>query len=117
MPEPYDPERPYKEHLLPYAGRRVPRGAASGPENTTANTLHSFEQFVLEDGEKKVEMKLDTRGLLVQIQRLHHSADISQECQIHLSLHLTRKIILLEISCVRDYFKIAVLPSPHTRCV
>lgn len=60
-----DPDPPRTEHLSPYPGRAAPKGAASGPEHTNENTYDRFEQFLLEEGEKKVEMTLDTRSFFL----------------------------------------------------
>lgn len=56
-----------KEYLFHFPGRGAPKGAASGPENNIANATDSFEQFLLADGEQKVETKLDTRTISVLV--------------------------------------------------
>jgi hypothetical protein len=98
---------------LPHAARK----AASGPDHTRANWDNSFEQFILAEGEKKVEMKLDTRKFLVLVQRSGCLANFCQECPIPLFSHSIRKIIHWEIFCALDYFKIVGSHSPLTRCV
>jgi hypothetical protein len=56
-----DPQPVLREHMRSPPHRQRPRGAASGPAHTYENLYDSFEQFILEAGEKKVETKLDTR--------------------------------------------------------
>ncbi len=65
MSELDDPDPPRIEHLNPYPGRARPKGAASGPAHTNENNYDRFEQFLLADGEKKVEMTLDTRSFFL----------------------------------------------------
>jgi hypothetical protein len=62
MSESSDSDASHRQSLCPHPWRAAPSGAASGPANNLANLRDSFEQFLLEKGEKKVEMKLDTRG-------------------------------------------------------
>lgn len=64
-----------KEYLFHYPDRGAPKGAASGPDNNHANTTDSFEQFVLEKEEPKVESKLDTRMILVLVTNVHLTTD------------------------------------------
>jgi hypothetical protein len=66
MEELIDPPPVPKEYMRSPPHRQRPRGAASGPAHTYENLYDSFEQFLLEAGEKKVETKLDTRTLLAQ---------------------------------------------------
>lgn len=112
-----DLDLPRTEHLSPYPRRARPEGPASGPAHTNENTYDRFEQFLLADGEKKVEMTLDTRSFFLPPYTLRRLANFSQECQIHVSSSSTRKTILWVTFCVLDYFKIVMSPSPPTRLV
>lgn len=109
-------------HALPsgfwvqHLSHKPPRGAASGVDNTQAN-IPSFEQFLLEKGEKKVEMKLDTRRFLVLTLRLQYLIDFRQECPTPRSSHSTKKTILWATFYVLDYSKIVESHLPLTRCV
>lgn len=68
MSESTDSDAPNREPLSSPPWRGAPKGAASGVEHAHANVPDSFEQFLLEEGERKVEMKLDTRQSWVQFQ-------------------------------------------------
>jgi hypothetical protein len=117
MPESIDVYAFRNAHLSAHLLRAARKGAASGPDHTHANWDDRFEQFILAEGEKKVEMKLDTRKFLVLVQHSACLANFCQGCPIPLSLHSIRKIIHWEIFCALDYFKIVGSHSPLTRCV
>ena len=62
MLEEYDePAESHHEFMLPLPWRSAPQGSSYNLAITGTNNPSSFEQFLMNDGEKKVEMKLDTR--------------------------------------------------------
>lgn len=62
MAEPSDPDNTLRETILAHFWRAAPHGISYDLANAHANVPTSFEQFLLEKGEKKVEVKLDTRN-------------------------------------------------------
>lgn len=78
---------PY-EYLLPWPWRQQPVGPPGAHVHLHANLQHSFEQVLLEAGEKKVEMKLDTRKLAVRPLFSCHLTQCFHRYAQHLDIHL-----------------------------
>lgn len=100
-----------------FPGSHRLKGPVFAVAHTHANVPNSFEQFLLGKGEKKVEMKLDTRTFFFPAYRLQCLADCGQECQTPLFSPSTRKITHWAIFCALDCFKIVGSHSLRTRCV
>jgi hypothetical protein len=60
-PDVFDSDALPRQYFRQYPYRTTPRGAAGGIAHTYDNLPDRFEQIILEPGEKKVEVKLDTR--------------------------------------------------------
>ena len=94
MSEFTDPDAYHRAISHDNVRRGIPKGAASGLAVANENFYDSFEQFLLEKGEKKVEMKLDTRVFSVW----------SHTCDTSLTSFRNAQYLDLHVQQGRPYF-------------